>query len=231
MESLKEKALKYGLELTGEEVKKFEIFREMLKKYNNEFNLTAICDDEGINEKHFIDSLLGVEMFTKNSTVAEIGSGGGFPSLPLKIVREDLSFTLIEATGKKCRYLEKVINELGLKNMTVINGRAEEIGKDPAYRERFDHATARAVASLNILSEYCMPFVKTGGSFIAYKGNADAEIEEGRNAVKILGGEIGKIKSADLPDGSERKIIEIVKKSKTPVLYPRGNGKERKKPL
>lgn len=231
MESLKEKALKYGLELTEEEVKKFEIFREMLKKYNNEFNLTAICDDEGINEKHFIDSLLGVEMFTKNSTVAEIGSGGGFPSLPLKIVREDLSFTLIEATGKKCRYLEKVINELGLKNVTVINGRAEEIGKDPAYRERFDHATARAVASLNILSEYCMPFVKTGGSFIAYKGNADAEIEEGRNAVKILGGEIGKIKSADLPDGSERKIIEIVKKSKTPVLYPRGNGKERKKPL
>lgn len=231
MESLKEKALKYGLELTEEEVKKFEIFREMLKKYNNEFNLTAICDDEGINEKHFIDSLLGVKMFTKNSTVAEIGSGGGFPSLPLKIVREDLSFTLIEATGKKCRYLEKVINELGLKNVTVINGRAEEIGKDPAYRERFDHATARAVASLNILSEYCMPFVKTGGSFIAYKGNADAEIEEGRNAVKILGGEIGKIKSADLPDGSERKIIEIVKKSKTPVLYPRGNGKERKKPL
>ena len=174
MESLKEKALKYGLELTEEEVKKFEIFREMLKKYNNEFNLTAICDDEGINEKHFIDSLLGVEMFTKNSTVAEIGSGGGFPSLPLKIVREDLSFTLIEATGKKCRYLEKVITELGLKNMTVINGRAEEIGKDPLYRERFDHATARAVASLNILSEYCMPFVKTGGSFIAYKGNADA---------------------------------------------------------
>ena len=231
MESLKEKALKYGLELTGEEVKKFEIFREMLEKYNNEFNLTAICDDEGINEKHFIDSLLGVEMFTKNSTVAEIGSGGGFPSLPLKIVREDLSFTLIEATGKKCRYLEKVITELGLKNMTVINGRAEEIGKDPAYRERFDHATARAVASLNILSEYCMPFVKTGGSFIAYKGNADAEIEEGRNAVKILGGEIGRIKSAVLPDGSERKIIEIVKKSKTPVLYPRGNGKERKKPL
>lgn len=231
MESLKEKALKYGLELTGEEVKKFEIFREMLKKYNNEFNLTAICDDEGINEKHFIDSLLGVEMFTKNSTVAEIGSGGGFPSLPLKIVREDLSFILIEATGKKCRYLEKVISELGLKNMTVINGRAEEIGKDPAYRERFDHATARAVASLNILSEYCMPFVKTGGSFIAYKGNADAEIEEGRNAVKILGGEIGRIKSAELSDGSERKIIEIVKKSKTPVLYPRGNGKERKKPL
>lgn len=231
MESLKEKALKYGLELTGEEVKKFEIFREMLKKYNNEFNLTAICDDEGINEKHFIDSLLGVKMFTKNSTVAEIGSGGGFPSLPLKIVREDLSFTLIEATGKKCRYLEKVISELGLKNMTVINGRAEEIGKDPAYRERFDHATARAVASLNILSEYCMPFVKTGGSFIAYKGNADAEIEEGRNAVKILGGEIGRIKSAELSDGSERKIIEIVKKSKTPVLYPRGNGKERKKPL
>ena len=231
MDSLKEKALKYGLELTEEEVKKFEIFREMLKKYNNEFNLTAICDDEGINEKHFIDSLLGVEMFTKNSTVAEIGSGGGFPSLPLKIVREDLSFTLIEATGKKCRYLEKVITELGLKNMTVINGRAEEIGKDPAYRERFDHATARAVASLNILSEYCMPFVKTGGSFIAYKGNADAEIEEGRNAVKILGGEIGRIKSAELSDGSERKIIEIVKKSKTPVLYPRGNGKERKKPL
>ena len=203
----------------------------MLKKYNNEFNLTAICDDEGINEKHFIDSLLGVEMFTKNSTVAEIGSGGGFPSLPLKIVREDLSFTLIEATGKKCRYLEKVINELGLKNMTVINGRAEEIGKDPAYRERFDHATARAVASLNILSEYCMPFVNTGGSFIAYKGNADAEIEEGRNAVKILGGEIGRIKSAELSDGSERKIIEIVKKTKTLVLYPRGNGKERKKPL
>lgn len=221
----------FGVLLTDEQEKKLKIFKDILKKYNGEFNLTSIDDDEGIDCRHFYDSLTGVEMFTKNSTVVEIGSGGGFPSVPLKIAREDLSFTLIEATGKKCRYLETVVKELELKKVTVVNGRAEEFGKKKEYREKFDHAVARAVAPLNVLCEYCLPFVKKGGSFVAYKGNAEEEISSAENAVKVLGGNFGRIEKRILPDGSGRTLVEILKTDITPSVYPRGNGKERKKPL
>jgi 16S rRNA (guanine527-N7)-methyltransferase len=167
-----------------------------------------------------------------NSSVIEIGSGGGFPSIPLMIVRNDLKFTLLEATGKKCIFLKEALKALKITDCEVLNGRAEDFGKDNAFREKFDHSTARAVARLNSLCEYCLPFIKVDGSFIALKGNAEEEINESKNAVKVLGGKISKVKTYELPfEEGNRTVIEITKINKTPSLYPRGNGKERKNPL
>lgn len=218
--------------LTEDKEKKLAKFCALLKEYNEKFNLTSIKDDEGIYEKHFADSLKGEEFFFENAKVLEIGSGGGFPSVPLKIARDDLDFTLIEATEKKCSYLKTIGKELGFENFAVINGRAEELGKKEEYREKFDIVTARAVAGLNVLCEYCLPFVKIGGIFVAYKGEAEEEIKEAENAIKVLGGKIEKIKDFILSEKSGRRNIIVIKKvSNTPSLYPRGNGKERKNPL
>lgn len=223
---------KQGIYLTEEKLKKFEKFCALLKEYNERFNLTSIKEDEGIYEKHFADSLKGEEFFFEKSKVLEIGSGGGFPSVPLKIVREDLDFTLLEATEKKCAYLKTIGKELGFEKFKVLNGRAEDFGKKEEYREKFDIVTARAVARLNVLCEYCLPFVKVGGIFVAYKGDAEEEIKEAENAIKVLGGKIQTVKDFILSEASGRRNIVVIKKiSKTPSLYPRGNGKERKNPL
>lgn len=223
---------KYGIPLDEEKRKKFDIYRSILKEYNKVFNLTAITDDEEINVKHFLDSVIKVDNFSTAAEVIEIGSGGGFPSIPIKIMREDLKMTLLEATGKKCGFLKKVTDELGLKNVTVINGRAEELGNDVNYREKFDYAIARAVARMNVLSEYCMPFVKKGGSFIAYKGRAEEELKEAEKAIEILGGKIKNVYKTELPlNLGERNIIETEKIKNTPSLYPRSNGKIKKNPL
>ena len=222
---------KYGIILDENMEEKFKIFREMLKNYNKMFNLTSITDDEEIVIKHFIDSVKGVDKFSTNANVFEVGSGGGFPSLPLKIIRDDLKFTLLEATGKKCEFLNAVINKLGLKNMNVINGRAEDFGKNELYRENYDYCVARAVARLNTLCEYCIPFIKKGGKFIAYKGECGEEIKEAENAVKILGCRINGVDEFDLPEAGKRSIVEIEKITSTPFKYPRGNGKEKNKPL
>ena len=217
--------------LMKEQEKKFVLFGNLLEKYNAEFNITAIESGEKTEIKHFLDSVMGVDNFPPNASVIEVGSGGGFPSVPLMIMRNDLRFTLVESTGKKCVFLEKVKSELNL-NCTVLNARAEDLGRKKEYREVFDISTARAVARLNTLSEYCLPLIKVGGSFIAYKGSADEEIKEARNAIAVLGGKIKEIKNYELPYGEgKRTIIEIEKVSKTPSLYPRGNGKEKKKPL
>ena len=182
--------------------------------------------------KHFFDSIQPQKYFPKGAKVVEIGSGGGFPSVPLKIIRDDLSFTLIESTGKKCEYLRHVVDKLGFSGVQVLNIRAEDGGKDKNLREKFDVATARAVARLNTLCEYCLPFVKIGGRFIAYKGDADDEINESLNAIKTLGGEIEKIEKYDLPEGFGKRTVIVIKKVKsTPEKYPRGRGLERKKPL
>ena len=140
---------------------KFERYKNLLTEYNGKYNLTAITDGEEIVYKHFIDSLAGEFLFLRGERVAEVGSGAGFPSLPIKIVREDLRFTLIESTGKKCEFLKTAVKELGLTNVEVLNGRAEELAREERFREKFDVCCARAVARLNTLSEYCMPFVRT----------------------------------------------------------------------
>ena len=211
---------------------KFREFNGILTEFNQKYNLTAISDEKEVYIKHFFDSIKPQKYFPTGAKVVEIGSGGGFPSVPLMIVRDDLSFTLIESTGKKCEYLKHVVDKLGFSGVQVLNIRAEDGGKDKNLREKFDVATARAVARLNTLCEYCMPFVKIGGRFIAYKGDADEEIKEAENAIKTLGGEIEKIEKYGFPEGFGKRTVIVIKKIKsTPVKYPRGRGLERKKPL
>jgi 16S rRNA (guanine527-N7)-methyltransferase len=226
---MKEIFLSYGIALSQEEQDLFEKYYELLLFYNQKFNITAITEREEVILKHFVDSALGVDKVC-GQTLFDVGSGGGFPAIPVKIMKEDISLTLLEATGKKCEFLKAVISELDLKNVRVINDRAELLAKNSDFREKFSICTARAVARLNSLCEYCMPFVEVGGTFVSYKGDAEEEILEAKNAVKILGGEIIENYVYEL-DGAKRTLVKIKKIKNTPEKYPRGNGKERKNPL
>ena len=220
---------KYQINITEEQLKKFEKYYELLVFYNEKFNITAITEKSEVYKKHFVDSVLGVDKVC-GQTLIDIGSGGGFPAIPIKIVKEDICLTMLEATGKKCEFLKTVVKELGLNNVTVINGRAEDLAKKEEYREKFDVCTARAVARLNSLCEYCMPFVKVNGTFVAYKGDSKEEVVESQNAIKILGGKIKEVVEYNLDDAS-RSLVCIEKIKNTDKKYPRGNGKERKNPL
>ena len=217
------------IKISDVQEEKFKTYYELLLYYNSQFNITAITEKEEVYKKHFIDSVLGSE-FIKGKTLLDVGSGGGFPAIPLKIMNEDINVTLLEATGKKCEFLRTVVEKLELKNVMVINGRAEEKAKSKEFREKFDTVTARAVARLNLLSEYCMPFVKVGGTFLSYKGDGIEEIKEAENAIKILGGKINTVKEYFLYD-AKRTLIEIEKTRSTEEKYPRSNGAIRKKPL
>ena len=210
---------------------KFTKFYEMLVACNEKYNLTAITEEKEVNIKHFLDSLAGEELFFKGASVAEVGSGGGFPSVPLMLVRDDLHFTLVESTGKKCDFLKAVINEFNL-NATIKNARAEDCGRDLSLREKHDICIARAVARLNTLSEYCLPLVKRGGFFLAYKGSAEEELKEAKNAITLLGGGRTEVFPYELPEGyGSRTLVRIQKEKNTPEKYPRGQGRERSKPL
>ena len=218
--------------LTTEKAEIFNAFRVLLLEYNEKYNLTTILEEEEVFYKHFLDSVAGADLFKQNAKVAEIGSGAGFPSIPLKIVRPDLSFDLFESVGKKCEFLQVVIEKLNLTNMRVFNKRAEDCAKDSNFREKYDHTTARAVARMNTLSEYCLPFVKVGGTFIAYKSGNTEEIDEAFSAYKTLGGAHEQTFTYSLPKEYGDRTLAIVKKVKpTPNRYPRGQGKERKNPL
>lgn len=226
---MKEIFEKYGFYLTEEQLNKFENYYEILKNFNSKFNLTAITEKREVYIKHFVDSIFTVKKLNCGNLL-DVGSGGGFPAIPIKIMCENLTVTMLEATKKKCEFLRTVIKELKLENTFVFNGRAEEFAFNENFREKFDYCTARAVARLNILSEYCLPFVKKGGKFIALKGDAKEELEEAKNAIKILGGKV--IKENDFVlEGAKRNIIEIQKVNNTEKKYPRSNGKIRKKPL
>ena len=216
--------------IDGDKKEQFEELFSLLTEYNQRYNLTSITDREGVYAKHFLDSVVGEKYFEEGAKVCEVGSGGGFPSLPLKILRDDLRFTLIESTGKKCEYLKAVARELKLAGVEVKNIRAEEGARDKDMREKFDVCTARAVARLNTLCEYCLPFVRTGGRFVAYKGDADEELKEAQNAIKILGGQLEIVEKFEI-NGEKRSLIVIKKVSPTPEKYPRGRGLERKKPI
>jgi len=228
---ISEKLETYKNMIYGEKRDVFFRFYELLKEYNARFNLTSITEESEIFTKHFLDSVAGESLFKQNASVAEIGSGAGFPSLPLKIVRPDLKFTLVESTGKKCEFLRVAAKELALENVENVNARAVERASGASYREKFDLCCARAVARLNTLAEYCVPFIKKGGSFIAYKGDVAEEAEEAKRALKILGCGRTKIFSCQLETAGKRALFVADKTSSTPALYPRGNGKERKKPL
>ena len=220
---------KENIKLNALQEERFEKYYRILLEYNEKFNITAITDREEVIKKHFIDSALGVDKLVGNKLI-DVGSGGGFPAIPLKIMKEDLSVTLVESTGKKCEFLKAVVKELNLTDVFVVNARAEEIAKEKEYRENFSICTARAVARLNTLLEYTLPLVKKGGIFIAYKGDADEEIIEAKTALTVLGGEILDVCKYEL-DGAKRALITVKKVKNTPSEYPRGNGKERKKPL
>lgn len=221
----------YSLSVNGKNREKFELLYSMLIEYNEKYNLTAITDKREVFLKHFLDSVVGEAYFKKGAKVIEVGSGAGFPSIPLKIVRKDLNFTLVESVGKKCEYLNAVVEKFGLKGVEVINSRCEVLGQDKNYRRQYDVVTARAVAKMNTLCEYCLPFLKIGGLFVAYKGNADKELEEAKKAIKVLGGKIKEVEKFTLPNGDARTLIVIEKVSHTPLKYPRGQGLEKKEPI
>jgi 16S rRNA (guanine527-N7)-methyltransferase len=215
-----------------ENKEKFEAYRALILEYNQRYNLTTILEEKDMYYKHFLDSAAGVDFFKKGAKVAEIGSGAGFPSIPLKLLRDDLSFDLFESVGKKCEFLQAVVDKLHLSNVHIYNIRAEDAAKDKKFREKYDHATARAVARMNTLSEYCLPFVKVGGSFIAYKSGDVEEIKEAESAYKELGAKCETVFPYSLPENYGERVIAVVKKVKpTPPRYPRGQGKERKSPL
>ncbi|MBQ7339366.1 MAG: 16S rRNA (guanine(527)-N(7))-methyltransferase RsmG [Clostridia bacterium] len=219
---------KNGIKLNKEKLEKFEKYYSLLVDYNQKFNITAITEREEIIVKHFVDSILNVDKL--KGKLLDVGSGGGFPALPLKIVNENLSVSLVESTGKKCEFLREVVKNLCLENVDIFCERAEELSRKEGFRESYDFVSARAVARLNTLCEYCIPFVKVGGKFIAFKGDYNEELKEAENAIKVLGGEIEKVEEFTLA-GAKRGIIYIKKIKNTPEKYPRGRGKERKCPL
>ena len=226
-------AEKLGISLTEEQLSLFEKLSELLVEQNKTMNLTAITDPDGIAVKHFADSIsvLTAAEMPQGSRVLDVGTGAGFPGIPLLIMRPDLDLTMIDSTAKKLKYVENTVNELGLI-ATTLHTRAEEAGQSKEYREKFDFVCSRAVAALNVLCEYCLPFVKQNGLFIAMKGaKAQEEIDGAKAAIKLLGGKIVEEKSFKLSDGGERNIIIIKKISHVPPKYPRVSAQIAKKPL
>ena len=223
---------KYTCLLQVEYKEKFDAYRALLLEYNERYNLTTILEEKDMFYKHFLDSVVGEKAFKKGARVIEIGSGAGFPSIPLKLIRDDLSFTLVESVGKKCEFLHAVVDKLGLSGMNIYSKRAEDLARENIHREKYDAATARAVARMNTLSEYCLPFVRVGGVFVAYKSGDTSEIDEAQSAYKTLGGKLKSVEKYELPEGYGERTLAVVEKVKpTPNKYPRGQGKERKAPL
>lgn len=221
------------LSVNDEQYKRLYKYSEMLVDWNKKVNLTAILSPEDISQKHFLDSVLPFSLFEvkKGARLIDVGTGAGFPSCPLKIFRDDIKITLLDSLNKRIKFLQTLSDELSL-NAECIHGRAEELGHKENYREHFDIATARAVAALPMLCEYCLPFVKVGGYFVALKGgNSEEEISDAENAVKVLGGKVDKIIDYSLPNGDKRALIAIKKISQTASKYPRNKGQMTKKPL
>jgi len=224
-----------GLQLSNEQYEKFIIYMKLLQEWNEKVNLTAIVEDEDIIKKHFIDSMKAFkrEEFKKAKTLIDVGTGAGFPGLPIAIMKDDINVTLLDSLNKRVNFLNTVISELGLSNVITIHSRAEDGARDNKLREKFDIATSRAVANMSVLSEFCLPYVKIGGNFIALKGpSVDQEIKESIGAIKILGGELIDICEVNIEDTELRHNLVIVKKVKEcSKLYPRKAGLITKNPL
>lgn len=222
-----------GVNLNDEQIESFYDFMNILIEKNKVMNLTGITDPKEVILKHFIDSLTILKYIDKNSRVIDVGTGAGFPGLPLKMVENTLKMTLLDSLNKRINFLNEVIDFTDLEEIKTIHGRAEDFGKNDEYREKYDVATSRAVAPLNVLLEYMIPFIKVGGKCVCMKGsNCDDEIENAKNAVKTLGGEIEKIERFSLPNSDNNRTILIIKKvKKTEEQYPRNAGIPTKKPL
>ena len=222
-----------SIKLKDEQIKAFYNFMNLLIERNKLMNLTGITDPKEIITKHFVDSLTISKFIQDNKNVIDIGTGAGFPGIPLKILNNTLKICLLDSLNKRINFLNEVVEENQIKNIQLIHGRAEDYGQDVKYRENFDVAVSRAVAPLNILLEYMLPFVKIGGNCICMKGNiTEEEINDSKNALNILGGEIEKMERFVLPNTDNNRTIIIVKKTKnTPKTYPRLPGTPSKKPL
>lgn len=232
-EKLRSFAADAKLFLNDEQLSQFDLYANMLVEWNEKINLTAITEPDEILLKHFLDSILLLNHvgIPQNGMIIDVGTGAGFPAIPLKIVRPDLRVTLLDSLNKRIIFLQALSEALGQKNLCV-HARAEEGGRNPQLREQFDLATARAVAHLRTLAEYCLPFVKVGGIFAAMKGGEiEEELSESKKAIHLLGGKIVGIEKYRLLDGSSRSVVAVKKISQTSTQYPRLPAKMRKNPL
>lgn len=228
-----------GIELTQQQNEQYEKYYELLVEWNKVMNLTGITEHDEVLLKHYIDSLwvYTVPEFSKqlesNPSLIDVGTGAGFPGVPLKIAFPMIKVTLLDSLNKRINFLNEVISSNKLENIVTIHGRAEDSAQNKELRENFDICVSRAVANLSTLSEYCLPFVKMGGIFISYKsGNIDEEIEESKKAVEILGGEIVNVYKSKLPNSDiERSFVVIKKIKNTPKKYPRKAGLPSKEPI
>lgn len=231
MEELKAYLKQLNIEGTDAKAQKLERYMEAVLEWNEKVNLTAITDRKEFVRKHFIDSLLcaQTDAFTGAASVCDVGTGGGFPGVPLAVCYPDKEFVLMDSLDKRVRIVRQLCEEIGIGNVTVIHGRAEELARKADFREHFDLCVSRAVANMRVLSEYCLPFVREGGTFIAYKGaDCDAEIAEAEHAIRLLGGGAPLI----LPlTQLEHSLVIIKKENATPPAYPRKAGTPSKKPL
>lgn len=229
---LKDGAAEFGAGLDKDMIRALFEYKRLLLQWNEKMNLTAITDDKEIISKHFVDSLSIVPYLKEIGSLIDVGTGAGFPGMPLKIVIPDLDVVLLDSLEKRVGFLDAVISTLGLDGIKAVHMRAEDAGMSPDFRERFDAATARAVAAMPVLLEYCLPFVRTGGIFIAMKGNSEQEISMSGKALEVLGGKIEEVKEFTLPDTDiKRSVIIIRKLRQTPTKYPRKAGKPSKEPL
>ena len=224
----------FGVELDAVMCEKLMGYGRLILEWNEKINLTAITDEEGMIVKHFLDSLSVCKFIgTGRKSLIDVGTGAGLPGIPLKIAEADLSVTLLDSLEKRVNFLNEVISRLSMKGIRAVHGRAEDFGAMPDFREKYDYAVARAVADLAVLCEYCLPFVKVGGLFIAMKGpSAEQEVKDSTKAISILGGELISSEKFGLPSSDYERTIIIIRKCRhTPASYPRKSGKPTKSPL
>lgn len=239
MKRLQEKALKFNIHLTDLQLEQFQTYYEMLIETNKVMNLTAITEIEDVIVKHFLDSLALAEIYPeifeseKPIKVLDLGTGAGFPGLPIKIAFPHIEITLMDSLNKRVKFLKSVIDTLELSHIEAVHGRAEEAAKNKIYREQYDLCVSRAVANLSTLSEYCIPFVKVGGSFISYKAaDIEEELDCSKKAIHVLGGKLTVVKKCQLPDSDiNRSFVWIDKVKTTPKIYPRKAGTASKEPI
>ena len=224
-----------GLTITEEQIEKFDKYYEMLIETNKVMNLTSITEYDEVIIKHFIDSLLVVNIFDINQSkkMIDVGTGAGFPGIPIKIMFPHLQITLLDSLNKRLKFLNDVIDELGLKNITTVHGRAEDIAHMDEYREKFSLCVSRAVANLSTLSEYCIPFINESGIFISYKSEfSEEETDNAKKAIKVLGGKIEATYIEELPHSDINRSFVVIKKERsTSNKYPRKAGVPSKKPI
>jgi len=224
-----------GISLSGDQLKQFLSFYEELVETNKVMNLTAITDFEEVLLKHFVDSCAvnQIPEFAKMNRIIDVGTGAGFPGIPCKIAFDEKEFVLLDSLNKRILFLEKVVQELGLSKISLHHGRAEDFAKRVDFREQFDGCVSRAVANLSTLSEYCLPFIRVGGYFIAMKGDhVDEELEAGKKAVELLGGKILRVDTSSLPYSEIFRSYVVIQKIKpTPKKFPRKSGLPSKEPL